>query len=166
MAKLQYPLKQILDVKLKRVEDAERAVKEKIKALEIENEKLAKRIEEKEKVQTHYSDKLGQLRNALDEGTTTVKIQQMKVYLKVVKEKLKVEEKKVKEQEEQVDLAKKNLELARLHLFEKRKEVDKLETHKKEWEKETRKEIELQEEAVLEEIGSTMYLVNFNKKQE
>lgn len=102
-----YPLAEVLEVKNRRVEIAELAVKEKKKLLEIEEEKLRQREAERDKVKDHYKAKMNQLRKELDEGTTSDKIDQMKVYLKVVQEHLAAEEKKVKEQKAQVELAQK-----------------------------------------------------------
>lgn len=155
--KLVYPLKQVIEVKQKRVEDAEKVVSEKKIALEKEQEKLTQREAERDKVKNHKADKLKQLRDIMDEGTTSPKIQQMKVYLKVVDEKLKIEEKKVKDQQEQVNIATKNLEQAREELKRKRQEVDKLLSHKKDWEKEMRKEQEIIEGREQDELGSIIF---------
>ena len=73
----------------------------------------------------HKIAKLEQLRKELDEGTTTDKIQQSKVYLKVVDEKLLGKEKKVVEQQKQVDVAQKQVDLATDDLFKKKKDLDK-----------------------------------------
>lgn len=159
-----YPLKQVIEVKQRRVTEAEKVVLEKKQALEKEQEKLAQREAERDKVKTHKVDKLKQLRNTLDEGTTSPKIQQMKAYLKVVDEKLKIEEKKVKDQQEQVKIAEKNLEQAQEELRKKRQEVDKLLTHKKDWEKETRKELEIIEGREQDELGSIIYVSHHHKK--
>src|ERR1700722_13296440 len=115
-----YPLAQVLDVKRKRVEDAERFVQEKEKALAKEKEILAQKEADRDKVQRHHDAKLKQMRDEMDQGTTSPKIQQMKVYLKVVKERLAVEEKKVKDQKQQVETAEKNLEAAKEVLRVKR----------------------------------------------
>lgn len=157
MAKIVYPLGQVLEVKKRRVEDAERVLKEKLNALYMEQEKLKQREAERDKVLNHHNDKLRQMRQTMDEGTTSPKIQQMKAYLKVVKEKLKIEEKKVKEQKDQVELAEKNVEMARHDLNKKRLEVDKLETHRKDWEKEMRKELEVIEGREQDEMGNIIY---------
>lgn len=152
-----YPLKQIIEVKQKRVEDAEKIVKEKQAALEAEQEKLRQREAERDKVKKHYQDKLNQLREILDSETTSPKILQMKVYIKIVDEKLKIEEKKVKDQQEQVNAAQKNLDQAKENLRIKRQEVDKLLSHKKDWEKEKRKELEIIEGREQDELGSMIY---------
>jgi hypothetical protein len=153
-----YPLKQIIEVKQKRVEDAEKVVKEKQIALEKEKEKLAQREADRDKAIGHHKAKLDQLRAALDEGTTTDKIMQMKEYLKVAKEKVKIEEKKVKEQQNQVEIAAKNLQIAENELRMKRQEVDKLHSHRKDWEKEMRKEEDIIEGREQDELGNVIYL--------
>lgn len=157
MSELVYPLLQILEVKQKRVEDAEKVVKEKKEALLKEEEKLKEREEERKKVKDHYDDKLKQLRTLLDEGGSSPKIQQMKVYLKTVDEKLKVEDKKVADQKIQVENAEKNLEAAKKDLQAKRQEVDKLLAHKEDWEKEAKKEREIVEGREQDEIGTIIH---------
>lgn len=152
-----YPLKQIMEVKVRRVEEAEKLVKEKRAALEAEKEKLKKREEDRDKAVKHHVDKLTQLRKSLDEGTTTDKIMQMKAYLKVAKEKVKVEEKKVKDQQDQVEIATKNLTNAQNELRLRRQEVDKIETHKKDWIKQMQKEEELIEGREQDEIGTVIF---------
>lgn len=160
-----YPLKQVLEVKKKRVEEAEKVVKEKREALEKEQEKLKQRELERDKVKSHHQAKLTQLREELDRGTTTDKIQQMKAYIKVVKENLKNEEKKVKEQQEQVVLAEKNLQMAIHELAMKRLEVDKIELHKKDWFKEQNRELEIKEENEFNEQGSVIYSMKQKEKK-
>lgn len=160
MAKIVYPLKQVLEVKQKRVEDAEKVVAEKDLALKKEQEKLAQREAERDKVKSHLADKFTQMRQEMDGGTTSPKIQQMKAYIKVVQEKLKAEEKKVKDQQDQVDLAQKNLDLAKEELKRKRQEVDKLVTHRKDWEKEMRKEQEIIEGREQDELGTITYAMH------
>jgi hypothetical protein len=161
-----YPLIEVLDVKHHRVEVAEMVVKEKKKLLEVEQQKLKEREAERDKVKNHLKAKTNQLRQMMDEGTTSDKIDRSKIYIKVVQEKLAVEEKKVKEQKQQVDLAEKNLEIAKNQLKEKEKERDKLITHRKEWEKEAKKELQIIETRLEDEIGSTMFLSKMVKEKD
>lgn len=165
MGKIIYPLKQVLEVKQKRVDDAEKIVKEKQLLLEKEKEKLAQREAERDKVKAHFKEKLDQLRDTLDHGTTSPKIQQMKAYIKVVQEKLKVEEKKVKDQQDQVNIAEKNLNQAREELRRKRQEVDKLVTHRTDWEKEMLRESEIMEGREQDELGSIVFAAHQKKRQ-
>lgn len=162
--KIVYPLQDVLLVKYRRVEQAEKVVKEKMELLRLEEEKLKKREEERNKVRNHRIEKLQQLRDTLDHGTTSPKIQQMKAYLKVVDEKLIVEEKKVADQKEQVKIAEKNLEAARLELKRKRLEVDKLEQHREEWVLDMRKELDIIEGREMDELGQLIYELNKRKE--
>lgn len=164
MAKIVYPLERVLDIKKKRVTEAEKVVLEKKKELEKEEEKLKQREAERDKVLNHRKDKLNQLREELDGGTTSTKILQMKAYLKVVEERLKVEQKKVADQKEQVKVAEKNLEVAKEQLRLKRQEVDKLNTHRKDWMKDAKKEEQIVEEKEMDEIGQVLYTLHQRKK--
>ena len=163
-AAVAYPLKQIIEVKQRRVEDAEKVVKEKLAALEKEKEILAQKEAERDKAKKHYDDKLKQMRDEMDHGTTSPKIQQMKAYMKVVKERITVEEKKVADQKLQVEAAEKNLALARNDLRIKRQEVDKLMSHRSDWLKEMRKEQEIVEGREQDELGSIIYSTNSRRK--
>ncbi len=156
-AKIVYPLAQVIEVKQKRVQEAEAVLKQKRLELEREQEKLKKAEEARDKVLHHLQDKMAQLRHELDTETTSPKVQQMKVYLKVVQEKLAVEEKKVVQQREQVDIAIKNVHIAEEELRRKRQEVDKLETHRKDWIKEMRREMEIVEGREQDEMGSIIF---------
>lgn len=163
-AAVAYPLKQIIEVKQKRVEDAEKVVKEKQAALEKEQQILAQKEAERDKAKKHYDDKLKQMRDEMDQGTTSPKIQQMKAYMKIVKERIVVEEKKVADQKLQVEAAEKNLEQAKNDLKIKRQEVDKLMSHRSDWIKEMRKEQEIVEGREQDELGSIIYTTNSRRK--
>jgi len=160
-----YPLKQVLEVKQRRVEDAEKVVKEKQEILQKEKEKLEQREKEKAVVQTHHNDKLKQLRAEMDQGTTSDVILQMRAYLKVVKERLAAEDKKVEDQKAQVKTAENNVQIAKQELARKRQEVDKLLTHEKDWIKEIRKEMEIMEGREMDELGTVIFLGNMRKRE-
>lgn len=160
-----YPLAEVLEVKIRRVERAEQAVKDKQKALEEEQQKLKVCEEARDKVKKHYQEKLTQLRFEYDEGTTSTRIDRCKMYIKVVQEKLLIEEKKVKQQQTQVEIAEKNLLLAKEELSKKRKEQDKIETHRKEWTKETIKEMVFEETKKEDELGSEIFLSRFVREK-
>lgn len=155
-----YPLEQVLQIKRRRVEEAEKVVKEKIKLLEIEEKKLKEKEAARDKVLHHKQDKLAQLRAEMDSKTATdaQKIQQMKDYLKVVDKKLLEEEKKVEEQKKERDKAQSEVDKAKALLKQRRLEVDKLDTHKKEWIEEAKKEMEIEEGREMDEIGNVIYL--------
>lgn len=160
MAKSKYPLVQVLEVKERRVSEAEKVVLQKKQTLEKENEKLKECERERDKVLNHKSDKLRQLREEFDHGTTSPKVQQMKAYIEVVKDKLIIEEKKVEDQKKQVKLAEKALQEAKDDLQKKRNEVEKIETHRKDWQKEMKKENERIEGREMDELGSQIFMTN------
>lgn len=153
----QYPLEQIAIIKQKKLDEAERVLREKKKALEREEEKLAAVEKERNEVKDHRFAKLTQLREKMDEGAPTDKIQQMRTYLKVVDEKLKAKESKVKEQQKQVDTAKQQVETARNDLVKKQQDVEKMQTHRKEWEKEMHALSEYKEAVETDEMGSALH---------
>lgn len=161
-----YPLKQVIEVKQRRVDDAEKVVKEKQLALEKEQQILKQKEAERDKAKQHHQDKLNQMRQEMDKKTTTSpKIQQMRAYLKVTKERVATEEKKVKEQIKQVETAQKNLDTAKEDLRIKRQEVDKLLSHRKDWTKEMKKEQEIIDGREQDEIGSTLFSTHHRKQK-
>ena len=135
---LNYPLEQLVTIKKNRLDQAIKTLEEKKNLLEKEHEKLYDLTQQRDEVLSHKTAKLTQLREALDEGTSTDKIQQMKIYLKTVEERLVEKERKVAEQKKQVDLAQKQVDLATEELFQRKKDLEKLEMHRGEWEKEVR----------------------------
>jgi hypothetical protein len=163
---LAYPLEQVLGVKKRRVDEAEQNVREKQRLLKVEQEKLLKAEQARDKVQQHRDDKMMQLRMTLDEGGfKPEKILQMKAYIEVVVVKLEEENKKVAKQEEEVKTAEKNLEEAKELLKKRRHEVDKIETHKKEWTLEMQKELTKKEIAEQDEIGNVIFLKRMRDKK-
>lgn len=161
-----YPLAQVIEVKQRRVEEAEKAVRQKQEALLEEEKKLKKAEDQRDKAKQHRNDKLQQLRDYIDaDDMNPDKVLQMKAYLDLVKQKLLEEEEKVKKQALAVEEAKKNLQAAKDFLKEKEKEVDKLQTHREEWLKQAKKELELKETIELDEIGSIMFLKKLREKQ-
>lgn len=160
MAQIVYPLEEVLEIKRRRVEEAEKILKQKIAALEAEKKKLQECEAARDKVKEHLSDKMKQLRAILDEGTTSPKIEEGRVYIKVVKERLVVEDKKVAEQQKQVDTAEANVEEARTQLKKRRQEVDKLAIHRVDWWKEMNKELEIAEGREQDEVGSVTHMMH------
>lgn len=157
MKPLTYPLEQMITIKKNRFDQAVKILEEKKALLAKAEEKLKKVAEERDEVLKHKTEKLNQLRAALDEGTTTDKIQQMKAYMKVVDGKLAEKEKKVTDEKRNVDLAKKQVDLATADMFQKKKDLEKLEMHRAEWEKEVHYWTERKEAIEHDEQGSATY---------
>ena|ERR1700722_7600284 len=153
----EYPLEQLVLIKQKKLEEAEKHLRDKKKALDEEEKKLKQVEKERDKVKDHRFSKLTQLREKMDEGAPSHKIQQMRYYLKEVDQQLAQKEQKVKEQHKQVETAQKNVELARADLLKKQQDVEKLRIHREEWDKEM-KILETQKEGVeTDETGSALH---------
>lgn len=164
-APLNYPLEQLMLIKKNRFDQAVKILEEKKILLAKAYEKFYELAAERDKVLQHKVDKLTQLRNELDEGTTSDKIQQMKLYLKTVDEKLAEKERKVQDQKKQVDLAEKQVEAATNEVFQRKKDLEKLEMHKVEWEKEVRYWTEQKEAVEHDEQGSATHTTRKREEQ-
>ncbi|MBI3508982.1 MAG: type III secretion T3S chaperone [Chlamydiia bacterium] len=160
---LNYPLQQLMSIKKSRFDQAVKVLEEKKLLLEKALQKLAEVTRERDQVLEHRVAKLNQLREELDAGTTSDKIQQMKFYLKTVDEKLADKEKRVAAQKKEVDLAQKQVDLATHEMYQRKKDLEKLEMHKGEWEKEVRYWSERKEASDQDEQGSAMHQM---RKQE
>jgi hypothetical protein len=152
-----YPLEQVALIKQKKLDEAEKVLREKKKALEKEEEKLIAVQKERNEVKEHRFAKLTQLREKMDEGAPSDKIQQMRHYLKVVDEKLKLKEIKVKDQQKAVDAAKQQVEIARTDLIRRQQDVEKMKTHRKEWEKEMKIIAEHKDNIETDEMGTIIH---------
>ena len=152
-----YPLEQIVLIKQKKADEAEKVLAEK-KALWIkEQEKLLAMEKERDLVKEHRLSKLNQLREQMDEGAPSTKIQQMRSYLKVVDEKLKVHEGRVLTQKKATAAAEAAVDTARQELLQRQHDVEKMRMHKQEWEKE-QYAIELQKENLeSDEMGAMLH---------
>lgn len=153
-----YPLEQLAIIKQKKLDEAERLLKEKKEILQKEEEKLATVEAERDKTKAHKIAKLTQLREELDSGSTSDKIQQMKQYLKIVDEQLHQKELRVTEQKKRVAEAEKQVEIARQNLLKRQHDVEKLNIHRKEWEAENRLALEREEAIEVDETGTVRHV--------
>lgn len=161
---LNYPLEQLVRIKKNRFDQAVKILEEKKALLDKETAKLYDVTKLRDEVLSHKQAKLKQLRESLDEGTTSDKIQQMKAYLKVVDGKLAEKEKKVTEQQKAVDAAQKQVDLATEQVFQRKKDLEKLEMHKTEWRKEKLYETSKKEASEQDEQSSATHTIR--KKEE
>lgn len=162
--KTKYPLEQLVRIKQRRLDEAERVLKEKKAELEKEKEKQTKLEGERDKTYNHRADKMKQFRDELDKGTTTDKIKIMRDYIKVVEDELKQKEKKVQDQVKEVQKAAERVEEARKDMVKKQHDVEKLKTHRKEWEKEMKALMEYEESIESDEIGTVMHTSKKHKR--
>lgn len=163
---IKYPLEQIAQIKQKRLEEAEKMLKEKKRLFEVESEKLKKAEEKRDIVKKHKKEKLQKFIRELDEGTTSDKIATHERYLKkVVDEELKVEERKVTDQAKVLKKAEDEVEKARKEYLKKTQDMEKLKLHKTEWNKEILLEEIKLEAAETDELGSTAHAMRKRNRQ-
>ena len=153
-----YPLEQIAEIKRKRLEEAEKVLKEKKRLHEVELEKLKKAQEKCDLVKKHKKEKLQKFYADFDIGTTSDKIITHERYLKkVVDEELKAEEKKVADQTKVVKKAEEEVEKASKERLKKSQDVEKLKLHKNEWDILAQKEAMKVEAGENDELGSNIH---------
>lgn len=152
-----YPLEQLILIKKKRLDESEKKLKEAKEHLDKERKKLIKLEEDLQKTFDHKQEKIRQLNEKMDEGTTSDKIEIAHNYLKIIEEDLKKKKKKVKDQEAQVQKAIQNVEVARKDMLKKQQDVEKLQLHKKDWEKTAKYEISQKEAIEQDEIGTAKF---------
>lgn len=162
--KHKYPLEQLVRIKQRRLDEAERVLKEKKEELEKEKEKQKELEAKRDETYRHRMDKMTQLRDELDKGTTTDKIEIMRDYIKVVEDELKQKEKKVEDQIKEVEKAAERVEEARKDMVKKQHDVEKLKTHHKEWKKEMKALMEYEEGVESDELGTVMHTSKKHKR--
>ena len=158
MKKPKYPLEEIEQIKKKRLEEAEKSLQEKKQFLEKEQKKLDQYTKELELIKQHKIDKIRQMMDEMEKGTTSDQIMIKERYLKVVvEEKLKREHAKVVEQQKEVKKAVDEVEKARVLLEQRRQDVEKLRLHREDWEVEMRRLEAAEENKENDEIGTTIH---------
>ena len=130
---MNYPLEQLLEIKEKRVEDAERILNEKKEALQKEEDKLKQCLEKEKEAQQEYDDQLDTFYEDFEGGTKSHKIQQRKEHLKSLLEGVKVAKEKTIKQREVRDAAEVEKDEAKAILDQRRVDLDKIEEHKQVW---------------------------------
>ncbi len=144
-------------IKKKRLDEAEKKLKEAKELLENEKKTLKALEDEAQKTLDHKMEKVKQLDEEMDEGTTSDKIEVAKKYLETVEEDLVRKKRKVEAQVPKVEAAKKHVEESRQNMLKKQQDVEKLNIHRKEWEKEAKYEIRQKEAIEQDEIGTAKY---------
>jgi len=152
-----YPLEKIVEIRKSKLDKAERALKERKDALVVEEEKLQAVKGARDKVKELHTAKLLQLRQELDQGTTTVKIQRFKTFISIVDHDLKEADKKVAAQRVLVKDAEKRVEEARADYVLKQRGLEKFSIHKKIWEEEQDVILMQEEELRNDEAGTVSH---------
>jgi chromosome condensin MukBEF ATPase and DNA-binding subunit MukB len=152
-----YPLIEVIRIKKRRLDEAEKVLRDKKLILEKELEKLKslqKQFDEAKKVFDNY---LFKLREAMDAGEPSQKIDQHKLHLKELKERYLLAQKNVENQKKVVKTAEEAVEVARADYQLKEKEVEKLHIHKSEWNQAMKLEEQRGEDIKMDDISNATY---------
>ncbi|PCI77511.1 type III secretion T3S chaperone [Candidatus Aerophobetes bacterium] len=152
-----YPLHQIVLIKKRRLDEAERFLKQKRDELLAEEHKLKKVEEERDLTQKHFEDKQDQLKELQNVSTSAEKIEDLKIYLQTVTIELKEKQEKVKIQKTAVSTAESAVNHARVNMLKKQQEVEKLKLHKKSWKKEVQLEQLRKEGIETDDLGTSSF---------
>lgn len=152
-----YPLIEVIRIKKRRLDEAERVLREKKLILEKEQEKLETCEKEFQEAKNIFDTYLQKLRDAMDQGEGASKIQQHKLHLKDLKDHYIASEKKLEAQKKVVKSCEAAVEQARLDYMQKEKEVEKLHIHKKEWQEVLSMEEKRAEEIKMDEISTSSF---------
>lgn len=158
MKKQKYPLEEIAAIKKRRLEEAEKVLREKRETLNKEEKIL---LEKKQAVQNSQKLKLDMLEKhfkKIEEGTTSEVLERHDTYIKeIINPKIAEEKKAFEDQKKVVKEAKIALEKAREERLKKNQDLEKINIHKKEWTKEAKKELSIEEAGVADELGTSMH---------
>jgi len=160
-----YPLEQLILIKERRLEEAEKVLKAKKQLLEKEQQKLKSLEEDAQLTHDHMQEKINQLEEELDQGTYSYKIDTANKYIKVVEDQLKGKKKLVLDQDKVVKNALQQVEVARQEMIKKQHDVEKLNIHRQEWKKGVMKEFEYTQALESDEIGSAKHISLKKEKQ-
>lgn len=152
-----YPLVEVIRIKKRRLDDAEKVLREKKAILEKEQEKLAQLQKELDTAKEKFDTYLQKLRQAMDEGAPSSKIDQHKLHLKDLKELYLLCQKKLDNQKKVVKSAEDAVEIARQDYQQKEKELEKLNIHKSEWVQAMKLEESRQEDIKMDEISTSAH---------
>ncbi|MEC8306543.1 MAG: hypothetical protein VXZ72_01635 [Chlamydiota bacterium] len=128
-----YPITQLMIIKKKRLESAEKAWKKAKEKLQNERAKEKKLEKEKDKSLSHRNDKLRQLRQQLDSGEPSEVILATKRYLTITNEDLDAKQRVWQAQKEVVAQADQEVKLARKECIQKECDLEKIKEHQILW---------------------------------
>ena len=156
-----YPLEEIAQIKQRRLEEAEKQLKEKKEALRQEEERLKEAEQKRDAVKKRRDQKIAKFLQDIEMGTSSEKITQHKRYMKeVIDIELQQENDNVLKQKKVVEQAEKELEIAKKEYYRRHIETEKMQLHRKEWEKEARAELLRIENLEQDEIGTHIHKRN------
>ncbi len=162
-----YPAEQILGLRQKAVEEAERLLRERRLATERERQKLAKLKEERLEIDRRKAAAQDEFQKRLGQPGANIMMENERLvaYEKRCVVEAAAKDAEIRQQDAEVKRAESREQDAKFELNQRIKELEAIKEHKKEWEKETRRELEEAEERKLEEIGEVMHTTRERKEQ-
>lgn len=158
MGKEEYPLEQIATIKDKRLEEAEKVLRDKKAKCEEEKKRLQTFEEKRDEVKKHRQEKIRKHIEEMEQGTTSREIEIHQRYIQqVVDEELKEAEKKVNAQQKIVITAEEEVEKARKDYLKKTQDVEKIKLHRKEWTKDAKMQEVRDESLETDELGANIH---------
>ena len=162
-----YRLQIILDKRQKAKEDAEKALGEAQKALEVEKQKEAQCVQAVADAKQRKEDAKTELNQKILDGKLSIeKIRMGKDHLKSLDFEIKKAEQKLEEQRVRVKEAEQFIEQRRNELLEKTKDFQAIEKHKEKWKENIKKELDNAEQNEQEEIGNVLFLARKIKESQ
>ncbi len=158
MKKKIYPLQQIAEIKQRRLEEAEKILRNKREALDKAEKDLVDKRKLLTATQTLKLEMIEKHFQKIEQGTTSDVLERHDHYMKeVLGVKLSAEKKAVEDQKKVVKEAEKALEVAKAVRLQKNQDLEKIYMHKEEWVKESKKEMEIEEANLSDELGTAMH---------
>lgn len=159
--KPKYRLQVLLIQKERARQRAEVALAKAIQALKQEEEKLKKLEEEKAALEKRIADQRAELYSKIAAGGALIKDPQVRDnFIRKLKEDLEDCEKRITEQKEVIRQAKLRLQRARQDYILAAKDLNVMEKHKELWAKKIAKDLSLQEEKMMGELGQVIHQMN------
>lgn len=160
-----YPLHQIDIIKKKRLDQAERALREKREEERVVQEKYDRAKQDRQKALEARDNKLNLLREKMDEGAPSAKIETIRVYLKIVDETFQQKHQIYETFADKLRGAQEATEAARQEVIQRQKDQEKMQEHRKQWDKEMRAFDEQEEAKLTDDMGTVRFIKDKQKKQ-
>lgn len=156
--KKKYRLEVLLNVKARIKRRAELAVAKAIKQLEAEREKLKELQEEKKKIEKRIRSEKNEMRTKVAGGKARAKDPQVHLnFIRKLEEDLNDCLRRIEDQKEEVKRAEKEVQKRRADYILAAQDLNMMEKHKELWEKKARRELTLEEDKMLGELGNVIH---------
>lgn len=162
MAKKQkYRLQVLLVIKERAKKACEIELAKALKRLKEEQEKLEQLKREKKEKEKEIEKEKKEMRSKVATGEAKVKDPQIHLnYIRKLEEDLEEIERRIEDQKQEVKRAEKHLQRCRSDYILAAQEHNMMEKHKELWQKKMNKELSLEENKVMNELGNVIHQMN------